>query len=196
MCLTVKVQKKSPKDQLDNLADPSKSPGPHWKFALCAKTVISLLVGLAPHTNAADQSSMSEALGSSLLMLSAAQQYSHGVGALTASHQQQQSPSATSLPSFASILHPPGISQPSYSNQSPNAKASVSTYLPPISSFQAPNFPPLADFLRRLSLLQYLPVFLEEGFNEVAVLCDITEDDFAAMDVKRGHRRVSGLAKQ
>ena len=134
---------------------------------------------------------MSEALGSSLLMLSAAQQYNQGVGPLTASHQQQ-SPSATSLPSFASILHPPGMAQPSYSNQAP--KASASTYLPPISSFQAPNFPPLADFLRRLSLLQYLPVFLEEGFNEVAVLCDITEEDFAVMNVKRGHRRVSRLA--
>lgn len=125
-----------------------------------------------------------EAVGSSLLLLSAAQ-YGQGVGT-------QSSNTTTSLPPFASILHPPAIAQPSSYNQpSPIKTPSSQPYLPPISSLQAPNFPPLADFLHRLSLLQYLAVFTEEGFNDVSVLCDITEDDFAAMNVKRGHRRVS-----
>ncbi|OZJ04422.1 hypothetical protein BZG36_02922 [Bifiguratus adelaidae] len=45
-------------------------------------------------------------------------------------------------------------------------------------------------FLCRLSLDQYVDRFLEEGFDSLKSLIEVTEHDLAALDVKRGHRRL------
>jgi len=68
--------------------------------------------------------------------------------------------------------------------------ASASMHWPNGTNSSDQQFPPLATFLSRLSLSHYLETFISEGFDTVMTLCDITEDDFDAMSVKRGHRRV------
>lgn len=44
--------------------------------------------------------------------------------------------------------------------------------------------------LERCKLLQYLDIFITEGFDCLKSLCEITEDDLIALKVKRGHRRL------
>ncbi|KAI7849180.1 hypothetical protein BDC45DRAFT_521414 [Circinella umbellata] len=46
------------------------------------------------------------------------------------------------------------------------------------------------DFLQHCRLLQYLEVFIAEGFESLPSLIEVTEDDMIAMGVKRGHRRL------
>ncbi|OBZ81254.1 hypothetical protein A0J61_10697, partial [Choanephora cucurbitarum] len=48
----------------------------------------------------------------------------------------------------------------------------------------------VSDFLKDCHLSQYLNVFLQEGFDSVTSLLEITEDDMIFMNVKRGHRRL------
>ncbi|KAI8359984.1 hypothetical protein BD560DRAFT_405106 [Blakeslea trispora] len=48
----------------------------------------------------------------------------------------------------------------------------------------------VSDFLKNCHLSQYLNVFLQEGFDSVTSLLEITEDDMIFMNVKRGHRRL------
>ena len=52
------------------------------------------------------------------------------------------------------------------------------------------NLVPLAEFLERIGLAQYHEALTAEGFDSIARLADITEEDFTALNVKRGHRRV------
>ncbi|ORY87577.1 hypothetical protein BCR37DRAFT_1155 [Protomyces lactucae-debilis] len=44
--------------------------------------------------------------------------------------------------------------------------------------------------LEQLGLSQYIARLEQEGFDEWASLCDITESDLEALDIKRGHRRI------
>ncbi|KAI7876553.1 hypothetical protein K492DRAFT_172427 [Lichtheimia hyalospora FSU 10163] len=44
--------------------------------------------------------------------------------------------------------------------------------------------------LERCKLLQYLDIFIAEGFDCLKSLCEISEDDLVALKVKRGHRRL------
>ncbi|KAI8139638.1 high mobility group box domain-containing protein [Fennellomyces sp. T-0311] len=46
------------------------------------------------------------------------------------------------------------------------------------------------DFFQRCGLLQYLHIFISEGFESLSALYEITEEDMVAMGVKRGHRRL------
>lgn len=46
------------------------------------------------------------------------------------------------------------------------------------------------NVLLKLGLGEYAPRFIAEGFERWDVLMDATESDFAALDVKRGHRRI------
>ncbi|ORX91959.1 HMG-box, partial [Basidiobolus meristosporus CBS 931.73] len=46
------------------------------------------------------------------------------------------------------------------------------------------------EFLRKCKLEQYADTFISEGFDQLKSLLEITESDLAAMDVKRGHRRL------
>ncbi|KAI8991014.1 high mobility group box domain-containing protein, partial [Mycotypha africana] len=46
------------------------------------------------------------------------------------------------------------------------------------------------EFLDKCHLSQYIPVFMEEGFETLQAIMEITEEDLIAMNVKRGHRRV------
>ncbi|ORX89890.1 HMG-box [Basidiobolus meristosporus CBS 931.73] len=46
------------------------------------------------------------------------------------------------------------------------------------------------DFLAKCRLEQYYTTFVSEGFDQLKSLLEITESDLAAMDVKRGHRRL------
>ncbi|KAI9281994.1 hypothetical protein BY458DRAFT_498621 [Sporodiniella umbellata] len=48
----------------------------------------------------------------------------------------------------------------------------------------------VADFLEKCGLDQYIKAFLEEGFDIMVAVQEITEEDLEAMKVKRGHRRV------
>ncbi|KAI9887975.1 MAG: hypothetical protein M1823_000232 [Watsoniomyces obsoletus] len=43
--------------------------------------------------------------------------------------------------------------------------------------------------LEELNMVQYLPDFVEAGFEEWEILCDIRESDLDALNVKLGHRR-------
>ncbi|KAI9361005.1 hypothetical protein BD770DRAFT_383935 [Pilaira anomala] len=45
-------------------------------------------------------------------------------------------------------------------------------------------------FLKELNLQQYIPAFIEEGFESLSAIREITEEDLIALNVKRGHRRV------
>ncbi|KAI8891359.1 HMG-box, partial [Backusella circina FSU 941] len=45
-------------------------------------------------------------------------------------------------------------------------------------------------FLEKCSLLQYLPIFITEGFDSIEAINEITEEDLSEMGIKRGHRRV------
>lgn len=45
-------------------------------------------------------------------------------------------------------------------------------------------------FLSQCGLLQYFDVFIEEGFERIESVLEITEIDLIQMQVKRGHRRV------
>ncbi|KAI9496737.1 hypothetical protein BDB00DRAFT_105911 [Zychaea mexicana] len=45
-------------------------------------------------------------------------------------------------------------------------------------------------FFDHCRLLQYLDTFIEEGFESLPSLFEVTEEDMIAMGVKRGHRRV------
>ncbi|KAJ8657896.1 hypothetical protein O0I10_006424, partial [Lichtheimia ornata] len=45
-------------------------------------------------------------------------------------------------------------------------------------------------FLEHCGQLKYLETFINEGFESTAAICEVTEDDMIAMDVKRGHRRM------
>lgn len=134
-------------------------------------------------------SSQALSMGGSLLSPMPAQ---GALGTITEQPHYNNSGPPT-LPSFHSILNQPPASmgQPMYAHSD---RPQAQTFLPPITtpalSQQQTNFPPLLDFLHRLSLAQYHHVFVAEGFVDVGTLCDITEDDFAAMNVKRGHRRV------
>ncbi|KAI9482582.1 hypothetical protein BDB00DRAFT_160916 [Zychaea mexicana] len=46
------------------------------------------------------------------------------------------------------------------------------------------------DLLNRCKIPQYLEHFLNEGFDSLKSLCEVSEDDMIAMKVKRGHRRL------
>ncbi|KAL1924862.1 uncharacterized protein VTP21DRAFT_4516 [Calcarisporiella thermophila] len=46
------------------------------------------------------------------------------------------------------------------------------------------------EFLTRLKLSQYVDKFLEEGFDRLLSLFEVTEADLIVMGVKRGHRRL------
>ncbi|KAK9767625.1 hypothetical protein K7432_002434 [Basidiobolus ranarum] len=48
----------------------------------------------------------------------------------------------------------------------------------------------VSEFLRKCKLEQYIDTFISEGFDQLKSLLEITESDLAAMDVKRGHRRL------
>ncbi|KAK9712650.1 hypothetical protein K7432_007002 [Basidiobolus ranarum] len=48
----------------------------------------------------------------------------------------------------------------------------------------------VSEFLRKCKLEQYADTFISEGFDQLKSLLEITENDLAAMDVKRGHRRL------
>ncbi|KAI8881397.1 HMG-box [Backusella circina FSU 941] len=48
----------------------------------------------------------------------------------------------------------------------------------------------IETILNQCGLLQYLSTFLEEGFDRIESLFEITESDMVQMDVKRGHRRL------
>ncbi|ORX91073.1 HMG-box [Basidiobolus meristosporus CBS 931.73] len=48
----------------------------------------------------------------------------------------------------------------------------------------------VSEFLRKCKLEQYIETFISEGFDQLKSLLEITESDLAAMDVKRGHRRL------
>ncbi|KAL1921847.1 uncharacterized protein VTP21DRAFT_10489 [Calcarisporiella thermophila] len=48
----------------------------------------------------------------------------------------------------------------------------------------------VAEFLTRLRLEQYINRFLEEGFDRIDAVFEVTEADLIAMGVKRGHRRL------
>ncbi|KAL8278409.1 hypothetical protein RQP46_009099 [Phenoliferia psychrophenolica] len=48
----------------------------------------------------------------------------------------------------------------------------------------------VVSFLEALELNEYITIFLNEGFDRMESLVDAQEDDFAAMGVKRGHRRI------
>ncbi|KAI8987472.1 hypothetical protein BDF20DRAFT_832403 [Mycotypha africana] len=48
----------------------------------------------------------------------------------------------------------------------------------------------VGDFLNYLHLEQYFDTFLEEGFDSINSLLEITEEDMIFMNVKRGHRRL------
>ncbi|KAL9547864.1 hypothetical protein MBANPS3_005960 [Mucor bainieri] len=46
------------------------------------------------------------------------------------------------------------------------------------------------DFLDKCHLPQYYATFIDEGFESLQAVLEITEDDLIALNVKRGHRRV------
>ncbi|KAI9244361.1 hypothetical protein BDA99DRAFT_529144 [Phascolomyces articulosus] len=46
------------------------------------------------------------------------------------------------------------------------------------------------NFFQQCRLLQYLEVFINEGFESLPALFEVTEEDMIAMGVKRGHRRL------
>jgi hypothetical protein len=46
------------------------------------------------------------------------------------------------------------------------------------------------SFLDKCHLSQYHATFIEEGFESLQAVLEITEDDLIALNVKRGHRRV------
>ncbi|KAI9356059.1 hypothetical protein BD770DRAFT_390352 [Pilaira anomala] len=46
------------------------------------------------------------------------------------------------------------------------------------------------NFLSRYNLSQYFEVFVQEGFDRLLSLFDITESDLISLNVKRGHRRL------
>ncbi|KAI8082345.1 hypothetical protein BDF21DRAFT_417643 [Thamnidium elegans] len=46
------------------------------------------------------------------------------------------------------------------------------------------------DFLARYNLARYFEVFVQEGFDRLLSLFDITETDLISLHVKRGHRRL------
>ncbi|KAI8078170.1 uncharacterized protein B0P05DRAFT_542820 [Gilbertella persicaria] len=48
----------------------------------------------------------------------------------------------------------------------------------------------VSNFLDNCHLPQYLDIFLQEGFDSVTSLLEITEEDMIFMNVKRGHRRL------
>ncbi|RHZ55444.1 hypothetical protein Glove_415g25 [Diversispora epigaea] len=50
-------------------------------------------------------------------------------------------------------------------------------------------FPQIRDFLNKCNLLEYYDKFIEEGFDQLQSLLDVTEADLIAMGAKRGHRR-------
>ncbi|CAG8443882.1 7488_t:CDS:10 [Diversispora eburnea] len=50
-------------------------------------------------------------------------------------------------------------------------------------------FPQIRDFLSKCNLLEYYDKFIEEGFDQLQSLLDVTESDLIAMGAKRGHRR-------
>ncbi|KAL1921226.1 uncharacterized protein VTP21DRAFT_10942 [Calcarisporiella thermophila] len=49
------------------------------------------------------------------------------------------------------------------------------------------------NFLSRVGILEYIDKFLEEGFDQLKALFDVTEEDLIAIGVKRGHRRLLQL---
>lgn len=71
----------------------------------------------------------------------------------------------------------------SYSSTSPNTSSRK-------VSFDFQGNETTASFLNKLSLGQYAQTFIDEGFDSLPALCEITEDDLVALNVKRGHRRV------
>ncbi|KAI8997868.1 hypothetical protein BDB01DRAFT_772709 [Pilobolus umbonatus] len=48
----------------------------------------------------------------------------------------------------------------------------------------------VAEFLRQNKLLQYYDRFIDEGFDTLLSIYDITEHDLMMLGVKRGHRRL------
>ncbi|KAI8882182.1 hypothetical protein K501DRAFT_286010 [Backusella circina FSU 941] len=60
------------------------------------------------------------------------------------------------------------------------------TYL----DYSADKYKEALDFLIKCNLTQYLPILVAEGFETMNAIAEITEEDLAAMGVKRGHRRV------
>ncbi|KAI9254422.1 hypothetical protein EDC94DRAFT_618785 [Helicostylum pulchrum] len=48
----------------------------------------------------------------------------------------------------------------------------------------------VTGFLKELNLQQYVAAFIDEGFESLSAIREITEEDLIALNVKRGHRRV------
>ncbi|KAI8095811.1 high mobility group box domain-containing protein, partial [Thamnidium elegans] len=57
-------------------------------------------------------------------------------------------------------------------------------------SFTYQNLGNVTDFLKELNLQQYVTAFIDEGFESLPAIREITEEDLIALNVKRGHRRV------
>ncbi|KAG1472217.1 hypothetical protein G6F56_001673 [Rhizopus delemar] len=48
----------------------------------------------------------------------------------------------------------------------------------------------IETFLNIYKLSQYYETFIDEGFDQIPCLLDITESDLVSLNVKRGHRRL------
>ncbi|CAO0791589.1 unnamed protein product [Mucor circinelloides] len=61
---------------------------------------------------------------------------------------------------------------------------------PPSFEFTSTEHQQVRDFLDKCHLPQYYATFIEEGFESLQAVLEITEEDLIALNVKRGHRRV------
>ncbi|ORY92292.1 hypothetical protein BCR43DRAFT_446145 [Syncephalastrum racemosum] len=125
--------------------------------------------------------------------------------------QQQQTPAAASTVDDDQKQEQPPT-QEKHLPPDTNAIATISNKLPPpaadITSLSATSSDPDApsdsvsyddqyeghrevkQLLESCRLLQYLDTFLNEGFDSLRSVMEVTEDDMIAMKVKRGHRRL------
>ncbi|KAM0753692.1 hypothetical protein T439DRAFT_322578 [Meredithblackwellia eburnea MCA 4105] len=101
-------------------------------------------------------------------------------------HQPQPYPPSTSPPSHAQLQSRSGLPQPFVASSL--AHQQQHHHAPPLPA-SAPRLSVVA-FLEALDLKEYISTFLNEGFDRIESLMDVQEDDFAAMGVKRGHRRI------
>lgn len=82
--------------------------------------------------------------------------------------------------------------QPSYTHRIhpfPSSHTTDVTRVMAISSPSSLTMPDLSAVLERMGLTTYLQVLCENGFHNWETVVDITEEDFASLNVKLGHRR-------
>ncbi|KAL0142776.1 hypothetical protein V8B55DRAFT_1471230 [Mucor lusitanicus] len=60
----------------------------------------------------------------------------------------------------------------------------------PSFEFTSAEHQQVKDFLDKCHLPQYYATFIDEGFESLQAVLEITEEDLIALNVKRGHRRV------